>query len=196
MTEILTYGEDGLTLWALKKELGKILEKLEDEYKDTPDKCKVFYRPSFGRNTGIGEFDFIIVTKSKVYLGESKFFIRDNYKSSEIRKTKQPYLRDEQINRPANFRKIISDESTNDSLLKENVKKFKELCAGACFDEGHCVNVILIIHSNDFVTDKYWHEEEATYKDTNSDEAKFTCIYIKAPLPNADKTGNYLQINI
>lgn len=204
--EILTYGEDGLTLWALQNKLEDILTELAKpimkgetiikpgETPATPEECKVFYRPSFGRGEhGVGEFDFIIATPKIIYLGETKFFISNNYKSSEIRKKTQPYLRDEQINRPDNFRKIAPPEG---SLLKDNVKNFQTLCGVECFDEKNCKNVILIIHSKDFVTDKYWHEEEATYKDTNSDEAKFTCIYIKAPLLNNDKTGNYLQINI
>jgi hypothetical protein len=74
--EILGYGEDALTLWALKNYLPKILERLHD---NTPQaKCLVFYRPSFGRAGGegsaeFGEFDAIIATRSSVYLVESKW---------------------------------------------------------------------------------------------------------------------------
>ena len=57
--EIFTYGEDALTLWALKNKFLEILKKYED---NTPvSQCKIFYRPSFGRRGGskssqFGEF--------------------------------------------------------------------------------------------------------------------------------------------
>lgn len=74
--ELLAYGEDALTLWAMKYKLYEILKQLGDNSED-PD-CKVFYRPSFGRRGGthssqFGEFDFIILSENKVYLGESKW---------------------------------------------------------------------------------------------------------------------------
>ena len=69
--QILGYGEDSLTLWALKRELGTILRSLCDTSR--PENCKVLYRPSFGRGHGFGEFDFIILADACVYLGESKW---------------------------------------------------------------------------------------------------------------------------
>ena len=70
------YGEDALTLWALKEELQQILYLLED--KTNPEECIIFYRPSFGRAGGrnspqFGEFDFIISADNAIYLGESKW---------------------------------------------------------------------------------------------------------------------------
>lgn len=76
MMEIIAYGEDSLTLWALKTRIKEILHKLGD---NTPDsQCIIFYRPSFGRRGGkkssqFGEFDFIILSKNRLYLGESKW---------------------------------------------------------------------------------------------------------------------------
>ena len=73
---ILGYGEDALTLWALKNRLDVILRALEDA---SPTKsCKVFFRPSFGRRGGsrssqFGEFDFLLLARDCLYLGESKW---------------------------------------------------------------------------------------------------------------------------
>jgi hypothetical protein len=76
--EIIGYGEDGLTYWALSTpdQLQLILNALGD---DTPrEECILFYRPSFGRSGGctspqFGEFDAILATKKAVYLIESKW---------------------------------------------------------------------------------------------------------------------------
>lgn len=74
--EILAYGEDALTLWALKNKLSTILQLLNDS--STAAECKAFFRPSFGRSGGsnssqFGEFDFILLSKNRIYLGESKW---------------------------------------------------------------------------------------------------------------------------
>ena len=73
--KVYAYGEDALTLWAIKNRLSEILSKLGDETK--VDECKIFFRPSFGRGgkgtSNFGEFDFIILAKEKLYLGESKW---------------------------------------------------------------------------------------------------------------------------
>ena len=74
--EILAYGEDALTLWALKKKLEHVLQELKES--STPSQCQAFFRPSFGRRGGensaqFGEFDFILLTKNCIYLGESKW---------------------------------------------------------------------------------------------------------------------------
>ena len=73
--QILGYGEDALTLWAMKNKLDVILEALNDS--SDPSTCQVFFRPSFGRSGGdkspqFGEFDFIILSQNGLYLGESK----------------------------------------------------------------------------------------------------------------------------
>ncbi len=76
MSTILGYGEDALTLWALKQHASKILKKFQD--KTAPSKCLTFYRPSFGRRSRkgdsvFGEFDAIIVSPRNIYLIESKW---------------------------------------------------------------------------------------------------------------------------
>ena len=73
---ILGYGEDFLTLWAITKKIDEILSQLDD--KTNLEKCKILFRPSFGRAGGIdsaqfGEFDVIIITQNKAYLVESKW---------------------------------------------------------------------------------------------------------------------------
>ena len=79
--DIVGYGEDALTLWALNKKLSIILQALGDP--STPSQCRALFRPSFGRRGGsdsaqFGEFDFILLSKEHLYLGESKW-----YRSSE-----------------------------------------------------------------------------------------------------------------
>jgi len=74
--QILTYGEDALTLWALQNKLPFILQALNDS--SAPSQCKGFFRPSFGRSGGVtssqfGEFDFILLAEHCIYLGESKW---------------------------------------------------------------------------------------------------------------------------
>jgi len=78
--EFWGYGEDVLTLWALRKHLGEILLSVEDE--SAPDLAKVIYRPSFGRNSSnnpeaprasFGEFDAIVRTQARIYLIETKW---------------------------------------------------------------------------------------------------------------------------
>ena len=74
--KILGYGEDALTLWAIKNKLSTILNLLNDS--SSPSNCKIFFRPSFGRSGGaessqFGEFDFILLSEKQLYLGESKW---------------------------------------------------------------------------------------------------------------------------
>ncbi len=76
MVKIVGYGEDSLTLWALKQRLHDIFGESQD--KPAPSNCLVFYRPSFGRRSRkgssvFGEFDAIIVSSKNVYLIESKW---------------------------------------------------------------------------------------------------------------------------
>lgn len=73
---ILGYGEDSLTLWALRERLPEILMALGDG--SSPSDCEALYRPSFGRSGGpasaqFGEFDFILLAENAIYLGESKW---------------------------------------------------------------------------------------------------------------------------
>jgi hypothetical protein len=74
--KVLGYGEDGLTVWALRDELRFILRALGD--RTDPSTCDVFYRPSFGRAGGptssqFGEPDFLVLVDAAVYLGECKW---------------------------------------------------------------------------------------------------------------------------
>jgi len=79
---MIAYGEDGVTLWALKNKLDQILLLLKDTSKI--EECLVLYRPSFARGiTGIGEFDFILLTEHKIYLGESKWIHSANRSKSQ-----------------------------------------------------------------------------------------------------------------
>ncbi len=71
MPRVLIYGEDGLTLKYTKERLGDILHRLGDN--SNPADCTVFYRPSFGRVRGYGEFDAIIISQEKAYLVEAKW---------------------------------------------------------------------------------------------------------------------------
>lgn len=93
--QILAYGEDALTLWALRNKLAHILHIAKDA-SDT-SRCRAFFRPSFGRSGGgkssqFGEFDFILLADSCRYLGESKWD-----KSSEKIRDGVLFLRDEQL---------------------------------------------------------------------------------------------------
>lgn len=95
--QILGYGEDALTLWALRNKLDAILSKLGDS--SSQEKHTVFFRPSFGRRGGsrssqFGEFDFIILADRRVYLGESKW-----HRSSRDVAGSKLHLRQEQLDR-------------------------------------------------------------------------------------------------
>ncbi|MBN8235586.1 hypothetical protein JF544_10030 [Halobacillus kuroshimensis] len=94
--QILSYGEDAYTLWALRNQLPTILNELQDL--SSYSECKVIFRPSFGRRSGdksaqFGEFDFILISRTHTYLGESKWD-----RSSEL-KGESLFLRDEQKRR-------------------------------------------------------------------------------------------------
>ncbi len=96
MIRIYGYGEDALTLWAVKHKTPELLDKFGDK---TPVKdCVVFYRPSFGRSGGkgsseFGEFDAIIASREAVYLVESKWDNLSSKRKKEIRIRKEQELR-------------------------------------------------------------------------------------------------------
>jgi len=76
MTELLGYGEDALTLWALKHRVSDILQEFDDKTRRSD--IYIFYRPSFGRQSKkssavFGEFDAIIASPQNIYLIESKW---------------------------------------------------------------------------------------------------------------------------
>lgn len=98
MNEILGYGEDAFTLWALKKHISKILDKFND--RSSPSDCLIFFRPSFGRSGGkeskqFGEFDSILASSENLYLIESKWDNFSENKYDEIKLEHQQVLRHE-----------------------------------------------------------------------------------------------------
>jgi hypothetical protein len=105
--DILAYGEDALTFWAMKNRLTEILKDLGDA--SDPSACQVFFRPSFGRRGGdrrseFGEFDFILLTDNGIYCGESKW-----QRSGEKIRDGILALRKEQIARHALFKFYVEE---------------------------------------------------------------------------------------
>jgi hypothetical protein len=99
--QLLGYGEDALTYRALTERFPEVLDQLGDE--STPEAALVFFRPSFGRRSGVagrtrgsafGEFDAIIATDAAVYLVEAKWS-----RSGETFRQKEVLLRAEQSRR-------------------------------------------------------------------------------------------------
>jgi len=120
MNEILGYGEDALTYWALKERLSEILKKLDDS--SNPSDCLVFFRPSFGRRGGegraeFGEFDAILASSQNVYLIESKW---DNSSQNEEAEIK---LAEAQIRRHKIFAWYLKNWNTQ--KYSGNWEKFK-----------------------------------------------------------------------
>jgi hypothetical protein len=84
MSQIICYGEDALTYWAITSRLYELLQALGDN--SFPSATVLMYHPSFGRRGSIGpqadkeqlsaefgEFDAILGTQQAVYLVESKW---------------------------------------------------------------------------------------------------------------------------
>jgi len=93
MSEILGYGEDAFTFWALKGHLSEILAKLNDKTK--PSDCLIFFRPGFGRSgvAEFGEFDAILASSQSIYLIESKWDRLMRSRRDEIALTSNQILR-------------------------------------------------------------------------------------------------------
>ncbi|MGD0994600.1 MAG: hypothetical protein ABR909_03630 [Candidatus Bathyarchaeia archaeon] len=170
MSKILGYGEDALTLWALKHHVSKILEEFQD--KTTLSDCLIFYRPSFGRhgkaNSSVfGEFDAILASRKNIYLIESKWDNLTEFNKDEL------MLRDEQTLRHEVFSWYLThwnkkyygnwqtfiDEHQKDfkfekktiarnSLLARNLEsvlsKLQEHCPN--FSPDNIKNVLLFFH--------------------------------------------------
>jgi hypothetical protein len=173
--EILAYGEDALTLWALKSKLEYILRELNDV--SNPSECQAFFRPSFGRRGGdnssqFGEFDFILLTTDCIYLGESKWD-----KSSEKIIDGKLKLREEQLLRHRLFKfyiekyaygqykeewQVFVNESKlhlselgitkpiapANSLLAKNLREILKLIRKRYTDLPVIKNVLLYLHNN------------------------------------------------
>ena len=91
MNEILGYGEDAFTLWVFKRRISQILDRLNDQ--SDPSNCLIFFRPSFGRRGGFGEFDSILASSENIYLIESKWDNFSENKDDEIILDKEQVLR-------------------------------------------------------------------------------------------------------
>lgn len=172
MNEIFGYGEDALTLWALKRHVSTILNHFKDS--SSHSDCLVFYRPSFGRHAKenasvFGEFDAIIASPRNIYLVESKW---DNLVES---KKDEFVIRREQLTRHQIFtwylthwKKKYSDKwidfiqeqqsafnfgqktiAPADSLLARNLEfvldKLLERC-GAFSSENNVKNIFLFFY--------------------------------------------------
>jgi hypothetical protein len=70
------YGKDVLTLCAITRNFDDVLAALNDNSPQSD--CQTFYRPRFGRlgvhqGPDLGEFEFIILSHQRLYLGESRW---------------------------------------------------------------------------------------------------------------------------
>jgi hypothetical protein len=127
MSEVLGYGEDALTLWALKHHVSDILRQFDDHTQ--PSDCLFFYRPSFGRHSGgssavFGEFDAIVASLRAIYLLESKWDNLAEYKEKEL------VLRKEQMQRHQIFTWYLTHWSRQysgkwESFVREQKPNFK-----------------------------------------------------------------------
>ncbi len=175
---IYSYGEDALTLWALKNKINDIIDSGEESK-------MVFYRPSFGRKGGeksseFGEFDFIILTDKKIYLGESKWDHSSEIKKSgsEIElKSNQTrrheilmnYIKslstftdqgNERIDNWENFRKCVLDDKyinnvpEEKSILALNIQTVLDKISSAC-NKPYMIQNILVIFEKKSSEKKY-----------------------------------------
>ena len=100
MSTIFGYGEDALTLWALKTKLSSILLHKGIQDKTSLSDCIAFYRPSFGRHSKanssvFGDFDAIIASKKNIYLIESKWDNLTKFDKDELMLSDAQTLRHE-----------------------------------------------------------------------------------------------------
>jgi hypothetical protein len=100
--EILSYGEDPLTYYALSSRLDEVLSQLDDG--SHPGSTMVIYRPSFGRGVGahrskrhatFGEFDAVLATPEAAYLIESKWQHSPEVKGATVRLREVQVIRHE-----------------------------------------------------------------------------------------------------
>lgn len=122
-----------------------MLTKLYDDsnHKD----CLVLYRPSFGRKTGLGEFDFIIFSTNAIYFGESKLAL-ESYKRISIK------LKPCQIKRHENMINIIKlwySLSPN----KRELQNFSDNNIGICIPPKTSVLYSNLSSFLNLITDRY-----------------------------------------
>ena len=170
MSKILGYGEDALTLWALKHHVSKILEEFQD--KTELSDCLIFYRPSFGRHSKanssvFGEFDAILASRKNIYLIESKWDNLTEFDKDELMLSDAQTLRHEVfswylthwnkkyygnwqtfINEHQNDFKFKNKTIARNSLLARNLEsvlsKLQEHCQNFSLD--NIKNVLLFFH--------------------------------------------------
>jgi hypothetical protein len=205
------YGEDALTLWALKVKLSEILEPFGD-YSPTSD-CKIFFRPSFGRRGGkmssqFGEFDFLILARKCLYLGESKW----DQSSELIDHDRIIELRPEQLRRhelfdfyiqewafgqysgwgefvqtasPQALEKFEKPLAPTDSLLAKNLRTLMDIIRSHFSPHKPQIhNVLLYLYGSS--------EEKPIPKEVKGGFG-FQVVPIKYPVSD---TGNYISIEI
>lgn len=171
--KIVGYGEDALTLWALRQHTSKILEEFPDK---TPiSECIAFYRPSFGRcgrgNSIFGEFDAIIASKQNVYLIESKWDNHNDFKNEEFSLKSHQILRHQIFvwylthwnkKYSGNWQSFVNEQkenfpfpnktiASNSSLLAQNLEhiltKIHEHCS--YLSESNIKNVFLFFYDSE-----------------------------------------------
>jgi hypothetical protein len=170
--DVYGYGEDALTLWAFYNRLPALLSQLNDD--SSPDQCVLFFRPSFGRRGGgksaqFGEFDFILLSSIRLYLGEAK-----SDRSSEAVRGEEIVLRQEQLLRHQVFRQYVTDwtrgsydswdaflsavapswpgdkpMAPNGSLLSENLHRVLSTVQAKLNGTPEVVDVLLYLHDGD-----------------------------------------------
>lgn len=171
--KILGYGEDALTLWALKHYASRILDKFHD--KTDASNCLVFYRPSFGRHSKgrsvFGEFDAILASKENIYLIESKWDNLTEFNNAEFTLREEQTLRHEVFSwylthwhkkYSGNWEPFINENQNSfkfngktiapkDSLLARNLEfilnKIQEYCEH--ISENNIKNVLLFFYNNE-----------------------------------------------
>jgi hypothetical protein len=172
--KMVVYGEDGLTLWALKNRLKTIIDR--DDHTEASD-CTVLYRPSFGRKGGdksvqFGEFDFAILTRKRIYLGETKWHkgtsgaLRGEMKLKDVQRLRHQVMatyirvwfaspdRAWDVSMPDRVEAEFEASSINklaprrDSTTRRNLIRFLEI-AGQRFAKQPEVKNILLVVSDD-----------------------------------------------
>ena len=166
VNSILGYGEDSLTLWALTKGLSEFLGYLGES---AAEPTEIFYRPSFGRNIGIGEFDFIIKIGRKTYFGESKWPL--SAKRNE-RNTCRIRLGANQIRRHAQVVKFMKKEHPSGSILAKNIGFIRKRLG-----EITPVNVLLVFAKREIKSIVV--NTKAVYNNiVELDRVKFTVVHM------------------
>jgi len=202
--EIIGYGKDALTLWALKQHIFKILEEFQD--KTAISDCIVFYRPSFGRHSKanssvFGEFDAIIASKEYIYLIESKWDNHTEFKDVEfilreeqtlrhkvfswyLKHWNRKYLRNWQsfINEQQNDFKIENKTiAPKGSLLSRNLEFILNKIQNRCerISESNIKNVFLF----------FYNSEKSTHPTKTNDSFKVIPIDYSKEIE-----GNFIKI--